>query len=212
MIEVNRRVPFDYLKVLINEPTETLMPSYVTLNLDVGDQKKSIQISHKCVDTMRGTCKKRHEWFFTSPTIKGVSLYKQDARCILLYVHENSDDFQMFFPSSAARERFYQVSSTFFAQYSRRVFRHPRTLHCALCTPSKPIRLHEATKITLLNNAEATSPLDLPQVVQEMINENQQNEDSMCLAFDYDAQFQCIDFEYDLDENRQKKVLGKGMF
>ncbi|XP_028967642.1 mitogen-activated protein kinase kinase kinase 15 [Galendromus occidentalis] len=143
--------------VLINEPTETLMPSYVTLNLDTGDQKKSIQISHKCVDTMRGTCKRRHEWLFTSPTIKGVSLYKQDDRCILLYVHENSDDFQMFFPSSAARGRFYQV-------------------------------------------------------VQGMINENQQNEDAMCLAFDYDAQFQCIDFEYELDENRQKKVLGKGTY
>lgn len=50
------------------------------------------------------------------------------------------------------------------------------------------------------------------QVVQNMISENQQNdEDAMCHAFDYDStQFQCVEFEYDLDENGHKKILGKG--
>ncbi|XP_022652260.1 mitogen-activated protein kinase kinase kinase 15-like isoform X3 [Varroa jacobsoni] len=144
---------------IINEPSEQLMPAEVTLHLDTGDQKKYIQISHKCAETLRGNCKRRHDWNFTSPAIKGVSLYRQDDRCILLYVHENSDDFQMFFPSSTARKRFYQV-------------------------------------------------------VQDMISENQQNdEDAMCHAFDYDStQFPCVEFEYDLDESGHKKVLGKGTY
>ena len=41
--------------------------------------------------------------------LRGVSLNKQDERCLNLYVYLNSDDFQMYFPSEIIRRRFYDL-------------------------------------------------------------------------------------------------------
>lgn len=38
-----------------------------------------------------------------------MSLYKRDDRCAYLYVHHNSDDFQIYFPSTECRQKFYEL-------------------------------------------------------------------------------------------------------
>ncbi|XP_034934270.1 mitogen-activated protein kinase kinase kinase 15 isoform X2 [Chelonus insularis] len=101
-VENNIRFP-----ILILEPTKILMPSYVNVNL--GAEEKSIQIWNLCLDSIKNSCKQVHDWLFTANMIRSVSLYKRDERCLFLYVHENSDDFQMFFPSNQCRQRFYDL-------------------------------------------------------------------------------------------------------
>nr|CAD7429623.1 unnamed protein product [Timema monikensis] len=93
--------------LLVLEPTKILMPSYVNVNL--GAEEKSSHIWNLCLDSMKGTCRQVHDWLFTASMIKSVSLYKRDERCLFLYVHQNSDDFQMFLPSVQCRQRFYDL-------------------------------------------------------------------------------------------------------
>ncbi|KAF7493923.1 Mitogen-activated protein kinase kinase kinase 15 [Sarcoptes scabiei] len=94
--------------VIIQEMDKSLMPSHVTVNLNDQDGK-SLQINNICKECIRnqGSCKRPHNWLFQSSNIRGVSLYKSDARCLFLYVL--SDDFQMFFPSDKYRKRFYEL-------------------------------------------------------------------------------------------------------
>ncbi|XP_034179582.1 apoptotic signal-regulating kinase 1 isoform X3 [Osmia lignaria lignaria] len=93
--------------LLVLEPTKILMPSYVNVNL--GAEEKSVQIWNLCLDNMKNNCKQVHDWLFTANMIRSVSLYKRDERCLFLYVHQNSDDFQMYFPSVQCRQRFYDL-------------------------------------------------------------------------------------------------------
>lgn len=83
------------------------MPSYVNVNM--GAEEKSLQIVNLCVTHQKGTCKKVHDFLYTANQIKSLSLYKRDDRCAYLYVHHNSDDFQLFFPSAQCRQRFYDL-------------------------------------------------------------------------------------------------------
>ena len=87
-----------------------LMPSYVTVNLN-GADGKSLQIQNICLKCLqdKDNCKRPHSWIFSVSEIRGVSLYKADQRCLFLYVHHNSDDFQMFFPSQELRTCFYNL-------------------------------------------------------------------------------------------------------
>ncbi|XP_022216186.2 mitogen-activated protein kinase kinase kinase 15 [Drosophila obscura] len=93
--------------ILILEPQKIYMPSYVTINMDADE--KSIQIVNICLAHSKNTCKKLHDFLFVASKIKSVSLYKRDDRCAYLYVHHNSDDFQIYFPSSECRQKFYDL-------------------------------------------------------------------------------------------------------
>ncbi|XP_014206497.1 mitogen-activated protein kinase kinase kinase 15 isoform X2 [Copidosoma floridanum] len=93
--------------VLILEPTKILLPSYIIVNL--GAEEKSIQISNLCLETEQKNCKHVHSWLFSANMIRSVSFYKRDERCLFLYVHQNSDDFQIYLPSMASRKRFHDL-------------------------------------------------------------------------------------------------------
>lgn len=91
---------------LISEPNDVYMPTYITMNLE--DEEKSITISQMCIVHLKdlNACRKPHLWHIKATGIKGISLYKRDERCVFLYVHDNSDDFKIYFPSEAIRARF----------------------------------------------------------------------------------------------------------
>nr|AAO00972.1 Pk92B-PA [Drosophila erecta] len=93
--------------ILILEPQKIYMPSYVTINMDADE--KSIQIVNNCLAHAKNACKKIHDFLFVASKIKSVSLYKRDDRCAYLYVHHNSDDFQIYFPSTERRQKFYDL-------------------------------------------------------------------------------------------------------
>ncbi|XP_059610268.1 mitogen-activated protein kinase kinase kinase 15 isoform X3 [Phlebotomus argentipes] len=103
-MEPNENIRFP---ILILEPQKIYMPSYLIVNM--GAEEKSLQIINICLAHSKGTCKKVHDFLFTANQIKSVSLYKRDERCAYLYVHHNSDDFQIYFPSVPSRQRFYDM-------------------------------------------------------------------------------------------------------
>ncbi len=47
-----------------------------------------------------------HKWCFSAEMIKAVSASKRDDRSMFLYVHENSDDFNLVFPSAAHCDKY----------------------------------------------------------------------------------------------------------
>ena len=49
-----------------------------------------------------------HEWKFSITSIKTLTRCRRNARSMFLYVHDNSDDFHVVFPSSEHRELCYE--------------------------------------------------------------------------------------------------------
>ncbi|KAG7264579.1 hypothetical protein CRUP_014787, partial [Coryphaenoides rupestris] len=86
--------------VLILEPTKLYQPSYVSINNEA--EEKNVSIWHVSPAETKGI----HEWNFTATSIKGISISKFDERCCFLYVHDNSDDFQIYFSTEDQCARF----------------------------------------------------------------------------------------------------------
>lgn len=95
---------------LVLEQNRVYMPTYITMNLE-DDEEKSITISQMCITHLKDLngCRKPHLWHIKATGVRGISLYKRDDRCVFLYVHDNSDDFQIFFPSESIRARFHSL-------------------------------------------------------------------------------------------------------
>ncbi|XP_053682272.1 mitogen-activated protein kinase kinase kinase 15 isoform X2 [Sabethes cyaneus] len=93
--------------ILIQETQKILMPSFVVIHMNA--EQKSIDITNICQQHEKEKCRKVHHFNFLASQIKSVSLYKRDERCAYLYVQQNSDDFQMYFPSVQCRQQFYDL-------------------------------------------------------------------------------------------------------
>ncbi|XP_015230026.1 PREDICTED: mitogen-activated protein kinase kinase kinase 5-like [Cyprinodon variegatus] len=78
--------------VLILEPSKVFQPSIVSVSEE--DESRTVQLKH--VTPLK---KGLHQWTFPANAIRGVSASKIDERSCFLYVHYNSDDFQLCFPS-----------------------------------------------------------------------------------------------------------------
>ncbi|XP_029141822.1 mitogen-activated protein kinase kinase kinase 15 [Protobothrops mucrosquamatus] len=86
--------------VLVIEPTKIYQPAYVSINNEADE--RTVSLWHVSPAEM----KQIHEWNFTASSIRGISISKFDERCCFLYVHDNSDDFQICFSTECQCSRF----------------------------------------------------------------------------------------------------------
>ncbi|CAL8249628.1 unnamed protein product [Boreogadus saida] len=86
-------VSTDRCPVLILEPTKLLQPAVVSVSEE--DQSRTLQLQH--VTPLE---KGLHRWSFPASSIRVVSVSKNDERSCFLFVHHNSDDFQLCFPTA----------------------------------------------------------------------------------------------------------------
>ncbi|CAI5442006.1 unnamed protein product [Caenorhabditis angaria] len=94
--------------VLILELTKEFTPSYLTLN----SQEGTVILSHVLENSQQkklhqAELKGIHRWHFARNNIKAVTESKRDERQLFLYVHENSDDFNLLFPTKAHCKKAY---------------------------------------------------------------------------------------------------------
>uniref|UniRef100_A0A914VAE1 mitogen-activated protein kinase kinase kinase n=1 Tax=Plectus sambesii TaxID=2011161 RepID=A0A914VAE1_9BILA len=96
--EAEQEIACARFPVLIQELNKQYSPSYLTLNTSEG----TAFLWHVLENSQQ---KKPppgiHKWRFSADMIKAVSASKRDDRSMFLYVHENSDDFNLVFPSAA---------------------------------------------------------------------------------------------------------------
>ncbi|XP_076594261.1 mitogen-activated protein kinase kinase kinase 5 [Chaetodon auriga] len=102
-------VSTDRCPVLILEPTKVLQPSIVCVSEE--DESRTVQLKH--VTPLK---KGLHQWTFPAAEIRGVSASKIDERSCFLYVHYNSDDFQLCFPSELHCKGFCELVNSLLQQ------------------------------------------------------------------------------------------------
>ncbi|UYV61658.1 MAP3K15 [Cordylochernes scorpioides] len=73
------------------------------------DENKSIYIENLCLEALNNKCDRPHDWIFNANAIKSVSFCERDERCLFFYVYDNSDVFQMLFPSRGYRDLFHKL-------------------------------------------------------------------------------------------------------
>ncbi|XP_034088807.1 mitogen-activated protein kinase kinase kinase 5 [Gymnodraco acuticeps] len=95
--------------VLIMEPSKILQPAIVCVSEE--DDSCTVQLRH--VTPLK---KGLHQWTFPASAIRGVSASKIDERSCFLYVHYNSDDFQLCFPSELHCKGFCELVNSLLQQ------------------------------------------------------------------------------------------------
>ncbi|XP_039974105.1 mitogen-activated protein kinase kinase kinase 5 isoform X2 [Xiphias gladius] len=99
----------DRCPVLILEPSKVFQPAIVCVSEE--DESRTVQLRH--VTPLK---KGLHQWTFPASAIRGVSASKIDERSCFLYVHYNSDDFQLCFPSDLHCKGFCELVSSLLQQ------------------------------------------------------------------------------------------------
>ncbi|KAK2909977.1 hypothetical protein Q8A73_007692 [Channa argus] len=107
-------VSTEHCPVLILEPSKVLQPAIVCVNEE--DENHTVQLKH-----ITHLKKGLHQWTFPASAIRGVSISKIDERSCFLYVHYNSDDFQLFFPSELHCKGFCELVNSLLQQAEDRV-------------------------------------------------------------------------------------------
>uniref|UniRef100_A0AAQ6AGG1 mitogen-activated protein kinase kinase kinase n=1 Tax=Amphiprion ocellaris TaxID=80972 RepID=A0AAQ6AGG1_AMPOC len=99
----------DRCPVLVLEPSKVLQPAIVCVSEE--DESRTVQLKH--VTTLK---KGLYQWTFPASAIRGVSASKIDERSCFLYVHYNSDDFQLCFPSESHCKGFCELVNSLLQQ------------------------------------------------------------------------------------------------
>ncbi|XP_047455739.1 mitogen-activated protein kinase kinase kinase 5 [Mugil cephalus] len=102
-------VSIDRCPVLILEPSKMLQPAIVCVSEE--DESRTVQLKH--VTLLK---KGLNQWTFPASAIRGVSASKIDERSCFLYVHFNSDDFQLCFPSEIHCKGFCELVNSLLQQ------------------------------------------------------------------------------------------------
>eukprot|EP00063_Salmo_salar_P047410 XP_014022245.1 PREDICTED: mitogen-activated protein kinase kinase kinase 5-like [Salmo salar] len=114
-------VSTDRCPVLILEPTKVLQPTIVCVSEE--DDSCTVRLNH-ITPLKKG---QKAQWTFPASQIRGVSVSKFDERSCFLYVLENSDDFQLCFPSELHCKGFCEMVNSLLSQAESPV-EYPREL------------------------------------------------------------------------------------